>query len=1103
MKKALVSVVLALVLVASSAVSAQVLYGTIVGNVKDPSGGVIPGASVTVTNQQTNQSQELVTNDTGIYTARNLQAGTYTVKISLAGFKEFIQTGISVTPNNVTRLDAELVVGEVNQSITVSGSSAGQLQTDTTDVRQELLSKEITELPSNLYRNYQSLMDLVPGATPSAFQNASMDLPQRSLTTNVNGAARNSNNTRLDGVNNMMAYYPHQTLYIPPQESVNTVNVATNSFDAEQGMAGGAAITVQTKSGNNDFHGVAFEYLNNSALSARNFFTPQGSGVPKKIVNMYGGTFGGPIKKDKLFFFFSYEAMRDRSSYSSLTTIPTAELRNGDFSATGVKLYDPNTGNVDGSGRTQFANAIIPADRISSVAQKMLALVPQPNLPGFVDNYYISAPMVFDRNNYDTRLDWMVNPQTTIWGKYSIMQATVDAQYSLGDAGGPGLSDGGAGKGSTRIQLASIGLSKMFSSTFLVDGTMGWSRYGFSSIGPDYGTNYALDVFGIPGTNGPDPRQSGLPNFAITGYTSLGATDSWIPTDRRDNTYTSSWNASWLKGSHDIRFGSDIDRRHINHWQAGTEAMGPRGGFRFTGGISALKGGSSPSRFNSMADFLLGMPFSTTKTELIQATIREWTFGLYFRDRWQVTQNLTLTLGLRWENYPMPTRDHRGIERYDPETNLVTIGGIAGNPDAAGAEAGKKDFAPRLGFAYRMGSKSVLRAGYGITIDPFSIGRAMRSNYPIVNTLTVEGSNSFQPYAPISQGIPPITFPDISSGSLPLPTNIETAFLPAGTFRRGYIQSWNLTYERHLPFGMVGSVGYVATRSIRQRTSLEVNAAPPGGGSKGRALFQKFGRTAGTEMHTAWQNALYDSLQTSLNRKFAGGLYMKTSYTWSKGIGYNDDSNGRPMFLYPEVWAKNRAVQSYDRTHVFRQAFIYELPFGASRKWAQSGFVSRVIGGWQVNGIFSSYTGLPFTVTANGASLNAPGNTQVADQVLQEVEKLGGIGKGSPWLDPLAFRPVTEVRFGNVGRNSLRGPGLVGLDMCLFRSMRLSEKVEMQVRAEGFNITNTPHFLNPTANASELTFNTDGTLKSAGSFMSITRAAGDQRNFRFGVRLSF
>ncbi len=1073
---------------------AQVLYGAIVGTVKDASEAAVPGATVSITNTQTNQTRETLTSETGDYTISNVLAGNYTVKITLPGFKEFVKTDVLVTVNNVSRVDAALEVGEVSDTVTVAGG-ATPLQTDKTDVHKELTSKEVTDLPINIYRNYQSLIDLVPGTTPARFQNAVTDTPARALTTNVNGTARNSNNTRLDGATTVLTWLPHHALYVAPQESIQTVNVSTNNFDAEQGLAGGAAITVQTKSGTNDWHAVGFEYHSNSALRAKNFFTPADSGVPKNLLNMYGGTLGGPIKKDKLFFFTSWEAMRERQNFARLVTVPTAEMRAGNFSTTGARLYDPTTGNSDGSGRAQFANAIIPADRISPVARKLLDLIPPTNQPGFTNNYYASAPQIFDRDNYDFKVDWVKSPQSTIWGKYSLMNATVLCEFALKDAGGNGLCNGGPGRGVTRVQLVTLGGTHLFSPRFLIDGTVGFSRYAHSTRGPDFGKNFGLDVLGIPGTNGPDIRQSGKPIFEISGFETLGNPNTWSPVDRRDNSWTYTANANWSHGKHDIRFGADIARQHMNHWQPELGGRSPRGDFRFTGGVTALRGGTSPNRFNAMADFLLGLPQNLGKALQYYdpMTTREWLEGYYFRDRWQATSNLTLTLGLRWEYYPLMTRARSGIERYDPDDNKVYIGRFGGVPDNAGITVSKTLLAPRVGIAYRLGNSAVLRTGYGITIDPYPTARPMRSPYPVVIFSDNEGPNSFQPFGSILQGIPPIAGPDITKGIINIPPTIGTRTVQKGPFKRGYIQSWNLIYERQLPMELVGSVGYVGTRSIRQFATLELNAAPPGGGSAGRPLFVKFKRSASTQLHAPWQTALYDSLQATLDRRFIDGLFLKTAYTWSKAIDSNDNSGeDSPIFMHPSVMFRNRALAGYDRTHNLRVAWIYELPFGTNKRWAQSGWSKALLGGWQLNGIFSAYSGTPFTVNSSGASLNAPGNGQVADQVKPEVNKLGGIGTGSPFFDPTAFRPVTEVRFGNSGRNSLRGPGAGNLDIGLFRSFRLTESAEMQFRAEAFNFTNTPHFNNPNANASDTV-----------NFMTITSAQPDERQFRFALRLSF
>jgi hypothetical protein len=1086
---------------------AQVLYGTLVGDVKDSTGGVVPGANVTLLNLQTNQSREVVTSESGSYTASNLLPGRYSIKISVTGFKQFEQTDIQVTNNTITRVNITLELGNLSETVTVA-AQATPLQTDKSDVHKEITSKEVTDLPLNDYRNYQSLLDLVPGTTPSDFQNAVADTPARALTTNVNGTARNSNNTRLDGATTVLTWLPHHSAYVAPQESIQTVNVSTNNYDAEQGLAGGSAITVQTKSGSNEFHGVLFEYHTNSALRAKNFFIPQGTDVPKNILNMFGGTLGGPIKKDKLFFFGSFEGMRQRTNYSSLVTVPTAQHRTGNFSdVANLHLYDPLTGDASGAGRSEFAGAIIPANRIDPIATKALSFVPLPNLPGFTENYYSSAPGQFDRENYDFKVDWVRSTSNTIWGKYSRMDVRTHCPPLLEKAGGGGLGGcSGQGDATTLVQVATLGTTWVISPRFLVDGTVGFTRYFHHTQDEDYGTNIGSEILGIPGTNGPDIRQSGFPILTISSYSTLGNTDTWSPVDRRDNSWTYTGNASWSKKNHDIRFGADVARQHMNHWQPEIGGRSPRGNLRFGGGATTTVGGPASNRYNALSQFLLG--FTNEMGTALQfydpMTTREWLIGLYFRDRWQVNQKLTLTLGVRWEYFPLMTRAHTGIERYDLDENKVYLGRQGGVPDNVGVTVSKRYFAPRVGLAYRLSDRDVLRAGYGITVDPYPSARPLRSPYPVVIWSDYYAPNSRSYIGTLQEGIPAIVRPDVSQGIIDIPKNVGTRTMEKGEFRRGYIQSWNLIYERQLPFSLVGSVGYVATRSIHQFASIELNTAPPGGGEAGKELVKKFGRSASTQLHSPWQTSLYDSMQVTLDRRFTSGLFIKTAYTWAKAIGYNRDSGeGCCTFTHPSVQYRQRALQDYNRSHTLRVAGIWELPFGPNKPWVQSGFGGAVLGGWQVNGIFSSYTGTPFTVTSSGTSLNAPGNTQVADQVLPEVKKLGNVGRGVPFYDPLAFRPVTQVRFGNVGRNTLVGPGVVNLDLGLFRAFRVSEGKELQFRVDARNVTNTPHFSNPGASASNMTFNPDGTLLSSGNFFSITGARSDERQIRFGLRFSF
>jgi hypothetical protein len=1091
---------LAMILAALPSARAQVLYGSIVGTVSDRSGAVIPNATVTVASATTGQVKQLNTSEDGGYSATDLLPGTYVVTIAVAGFRTSKTGALQVNSNTVTRVDMQLEVGERAEIVDVT-AEATPLQTDQADVHVSLSTRAVTQLPLPAYRNYQALLNLVPGAAPVAYQNAVSGSPGRALATNINGTNNSANNTRLDGASNMRASLPAQNLYVPPSESIEVVNVATNSFDAEQGFAGGAAINVITKSGTNMFHGVVFEHHIDSGLKARNFFDLSAKPA-KDIINNYGGAIGGPIRKNKLFFFASWEGMRERMNFTKITTVPTDAMRAGDFSGYKVTLYDPLTGSPDGSGRTAFVNNIIPSNRLSPIAQQIQALIPKPNLAGTTSNYFDSAPVSFNRDNIDAKVNWNRSDKTSYWGKYSVMKALVTSQFSLGQAGGVGMiNGGGAGTGNVLMQVAAIGGVHTFSPTFLVDGNIAVSRDPLTLVGPDSGKNFGLDVFHIPGTNGPGIRYSGLPMFQVGGFETFGNAETYLPKYIRSTYFTYTLNFGWNKGKHDIRFGADFARYRVNEWHPELGG-GPRGQFNFDGTLTTLKGGAAANQFNNWAAFVMGMPHDVNKSvQPDWSSPRQWMDGFYFRDRWQVTRSLTVTMGLRYEFYPLMTRAHSGIERYDPTTNLVYLGGYGSVPADAGISVSHKLFAPRLGLAYRLGQNTVIRSGFGISIDPYvlSTAQAYLFDYPVAINQSFSAANTYTAYNTLDQGIPAIVYPDVSSGAVKIPSVTTTITLPNGQYRRGYFESFNFFVERQLPFRFVSSAGYVGTRTIRQGIDLNINAAPPGTGQAGRPLNVLFGRTADTTVFTPMGGANYNALQAQMDRTLTAGMLVKVSYTYSKAIDLTDGAGGTLLFYDPANIGRNRALAGFDRTHIFRTAFVADLPFGRGKHWVTNPGIARaIVSGWQANGIFSAYSGTPFTVTASSGSLNAPGQSQTADQILPTVQKLGGIGVNSPYYDPSAFAPVTLARYGTSGRNILRGPGLVNLDGSLFRNFQVTERWAVQFRAEAFNLSNTPHFNNPSANVS------------SGGFMTITSALtsannveGGERVLRFALRISF
>ncbi|MCL5745396.1 MAG: carboxypeptidase-like regulatory domain-containing protein, partial [Acidobacteria bacterium] len=384
-------------LIAGHAANAQVLYGSIVGNVKDSSEAAITGATVQVTNTETNQVREATTDLTGAYSFPTVQAGVYVVKVTKPGFATFTRSEVAVTINSVSRVDVALKIGDVTESITV-GAEAAILQTDRSEVRAEMVSKEMENLPVPIGRNYQQLFRALPGFTPPDNAHSIPSNPSRALAFNVNGTSRTSNNTRIDGASSANLQMPHVAAYVPALESIDTVNVVTNSFDAEQGLAGGAAINVQVKSGTNDLHGSGFEYHSNQRMKAKPFFLPVGQRKPKLVYNQFGGTIGGPIKHNKLFYFLSYEGTTERRNASGTWTVPTAAIKKGDMSASPRLVFDPTTGDSQGYNRTPMPGNIVPAARISPIARKIADLVPLPNQPGLLTaNYFAAAPFIFDR----------------------------------------------------------------------------------------------------------------------------------------------------------------------------------------------------------------------------------------------------------------------------------------------------------------------------------------------------------------------------------------------------------------------------------------------------------------------------------------------------------------------------------------------------------------------------------------------------------------------------------------------------------------------------------------------------------------------------------
>lgn len=1080
---------------------AQVLYGSIVGSVTDSTGAIVPGALVKVTQLETNQSREVVTNESGGYTLSTVPAGTYDVSITKSGFRAFSAQKIAVRLNTVVRVDAALDIGMVSETVQVTGQGAA-LQTDRAEVRNEFTSSTFQNLPIP-NRTYQSVVGLMPGISPPVSDTGSVNNPGRSMQFTANGTSRSGVNVRIDGVSSTNVWVQFFSTYVPALEAIETVNVVTNAFDAEQGMVGGAAVNVQIKSGTNSMHGAAFGYHQDNALKARPFFLPSNQRKLKAIRNNTGGTLGGPVIKDKLFYFGSYEGDFTRLGQSTLATVPTSAIRAGDMSGSGTPVYDPTTGNPDGSGRTPFPGNIIPASRLSPITQKLVALVPQPNQSGLVSNYYVNTPITYNLHKIDGKVDYRPTSKLAFFGRLGLMPFHNEQLTVFGDvlAGSNNrFTDG-------KVISTSGSMTYVASPTLVIDATFGYSKAHNFLKPPGTDVKYGSDVLGIPGTNlGSGFYAGGMPQFSVSNYSLYGYSYTPLEYAQPQKQYTA--NATWLKGAHNLRFGLDIWQRAMDHIE-----FTPTN-FTFSGSVTSTRGGPSPNQFNSYADFLLGAPSAWTSAyqSVPFVTYRSSDTSLYFRDQWQVNRKLTVSAGVRWEYYPVPSRADRGIERYDFATNTYLICGLGSTPKDCGIKLQKGLFSPRLGIAFRPTGSLVIRTGYSLNYQQQEMYRDGMYSYPMTLTYTASAP-SFVPVGSLAAGIPVQPQPDISKGSVPLPPGATFTTLPE-EYKRGYVQSYNFTVQKEIAKGWVAEAGYVGSHTVRQQMRWNINYGLPGGGTAS----QPFNRpplniTGGITFLQPLQNMNYNSLQTSLERRFSSGVQLKATYTRSKWLGMccDDSADGGPAIAIPQYFNLNRALMPADRPDNLRISGVAEVPFGRGKRWINNGFASALAGGWQWNGAFSAYSGTPFSVSAAGTSLNAPGNSQRADQVKADVAFPGGIGTGASYFDPLAFAPVTEARFGTAGFNSLRGPGLVNLDLSLFRTFRLSERINLQFRAEALNATNTPHFSNPGANVSNMQLNADGSIRSLNGYTQVTsvnangngREGIDERFFRFGLRFSF
>jgi len=1082
-------VVLLVIVLMPAQAAAQVAVGTLLGNVTDESGGAVPGATITATEVRTNISRTAVSNAAGHYTFTNIAPGVYRVDGELVGFKKFTRESVEVNVNTTVRVDMALAVGTLEESVVVTGE-APMLQTDRTDTGRIIESTQITQMPLGFNRNFQALLITVPGASRPFRPHSEFYNSQDSLSSNINGQGRQSNNVQLEGADNS-DNGGNLAFMIPSAEAIDTVAVTTSNYDAEFGRAGGAVTNVTLKTGTNDFRGSAFTFGNTEATVARNPFTTLPPADAKYM--QVGFTLGGPIKRNKLFFFGDYVRTNDDSGRLTRGHVPEPAFRTGDFSAAPTRIYDPATGSPNGNGRTQFPGNRIPADRISPIAKRLIDVIPMPNIPGAgVGAINYERPYVREKrtNQGDIKVTYQIAANDLVSVRYSAQNARTYDPATFGIYGG--FTKPFSGSGTNPTQSFGVTYNRVWSPTLVQEVRLGRTHHHNEAIGEDYGLKTS-DEFGIRGVN-LNAFSSGITTINVGGYADyLIGFETSLPWDREESTWTYATTATKIWGDHTVKIGGDLRmNRHmldqVNH---------PRGEWTFRGAQTAIPTDSAAQNgyANSLASFLLDVPQEIERGLVSETSHRGGTHTAlytYVHDKWQVRPDVTLDLGLRHELYTplVGFTPQGGQATYDPDTNTVRVAGFGDIPENLGVKTYWANFNPRTGVSWRINDTNVFRAGYGVSALPWP--SSYGQDYPVrqIQQLTAP---SFGVAGSLAAGIPPPTFVTIpDSGILdatPLPA-LSLSVVPVDR-REGQLHSWNVAYQRSLPGGFTAEIAYVGNRGKDILKSIDLNAGYTlGADQAGRPLRVKYGRTASNSAPIAVKST-YNSMQVKLDRRMRGGLSITNSYTLGRGYSYTNGDGTGGTIATPADIERSWQRTSFDSTHNFASSFLYLLPWGPDGRWLRDGALGRALGDWQITGIFSAISGTPIDFTASATGLRAPGNSQTPD-ASGKPKVLGGIGSGALWFDTSVFSAAAQNTWGNVERRGLlTGPAYVNLDASIVKIFRIGSR-RAEVRVDMFNALNIAHYANP-----------NGALGN-GNFGRVTAILPlTERMIRFGGRVLF
>jgi Carboxypeptidase regulatory-like domain len=1090
--------------------AAQVATAELVGTVTDATGAGVPAATISAVNTATNITVRTVeSGEDGSYIMTFLPPATYTVAIEKPGFRKLTQTGLTLEVNQRARLDFALQVGQVSEVVEVA-ATAPLLESQSSSLGNVIGQRFVSELPLN-GRNFVQLAILNPGVNGTGFSvggtimsGTRPDDRRPGSEIFSNGNRENSNNFLYDGIDNN----DRLTLSIvlrPAVEGVREFKVQTNMFSADLGRNSGAVVDVISKSGTNEFHGSVFEFHRNSYMDAKNFFAPATARVPPFRFNQFGGSLGGPLIRNKTFWFVDYEGYR-RSLLSTInTTIPTMAMRTGNFSGQPNAIYDPLSTVTSGTTvtRTQFAGNQIPLTRFDPVTAKLINAYPTPQTAGLTNNYIAQLTLPQNWNQGDVRVDHQFTPNDSFFARWSIQNTSTSAPHTFPDvqiAGitgpvGVGNEDSFAGTAFNPTQHIVASYVKVISPRMVNDLRVGFNRFvlDYTAIGATEGGQLGNQL-GVRNSN-THPQQSVLPIFSPAGYTGIGHSRS-LPIFRRINAFQYGDNVTYTAGAHTLKFGGIAIRRQITEYQTNRG----NGRYNFSPAFTDSRAGGASG--HSMASFLTGYATLVEQDFTLAWTgQRGWETGLYIADDWRVTRNLTLNLGLRWEYYSPYVEVADRIANFDAATATVLVANRDGVSRTAGVNKDWRNYAPRFGFAYQLGRSTVVRGGYGLFFNPNGNGGAL---------LRLFRHMPFGPIYSVSPGDVNVG-PRVSDGFPAPPTvNFDSVRNPTGNvigvspdFRSAYAQQYNLSVQHEIaPWQLIVKAAFVGNVGRRLGTTFNLNQPEPGPGAVAarRPFFGVRPGVGDITYAVSDGTSNYNAFQLTVDKRLSSGLSMLLGYTWGHSIDTvaNDFGGGTGTPQDRRCRSCDRGNAGFDIRHRATVSYTYELPFGQGRAFLNDGALSKyVFGGWQLNGITTLQSGLPFSPGLGNANTNGAGGSR-PDVVGNPDVSEKSIGR---WFDVAAFARPTDIRFGNLGRNTLFGPGRVNFDMSLFKKIPVTERVQLELRGEAFNIWNTPQFGQPNATIT-VGANQIGTT-AGNSAGTITSIVGNPRQLQVGARIVF